>query len=232
MAFDHSPAYYKLTHKPTGRFYIGSTKNLEMRIRNHRTKLLNGTHYSPKFQEVFTDWDEIEVEFVYTQTEEDALELEQRGINMNFLSDLCCNSRKVALKPPSKSEEAKRRISEAMSTRVVSEETREKQSKRRKGVPVKWTEEGLASFRAKMVGREVSEETRQKLADINKGRKFTPEHVQKMIDKAASRSKRPIIDGQEYRSIKYASEVLGISRRVIQRRIRNKNFPTWGFAGE
>ena len=44
---------YKITHKPSGRIYIGSAKNILSRISSHKRSLRMGSHYNIYLQRVF-----------------------------------------------------------------------------------------------------------------------------------------------------------------------------------
>lgn len=48
------PGVYTITHLPTGRRYVGSTKNLSKRWSAHRRKLRDGTHGNPLLQTAWT----------------------------------------------------------------------------------------------------------------------------------------------------------------------------------
>ncbi len=78
----------------------------------------------------------------------------------------------------SHTEDAKKRISDSLRKRVVSEETRKKLSEARKNVTV--SEETKKKISEAKKGRNLTEETRKKMSESRKGRKFSEEHRQKI----------------------------------------------------
>lgn len=68
------------------------------------------------------------------------------------------------------SDETKKLISDSLKRRIVSAETRAKQSSARKGISRIFSEQALANISAAHKGKVVSEETRQKMSAAKKGR--------------------------------------------------------------
>lgn len=83
--------YYKLTHLPTGLFYVGSSQNLSKRISNHRSDLIRGINSNKRFQQVYTTWDDILVEQYQTNDLSEARKGEQRFLDRYVGDSLCCN---------------------------------------------------------------------------------------------------------------------------------------------
>lgn len=67
------------------------------------------------------------------------------------------------------SEEARQKITKALTGRPVSEETRKKISLAQKGKPSSMSPEGLESFRRHVAERIISDETRQKISEASRG---------------------------------------------------------------
>lgn len=58
---------YKLTHKPTGKIYIGQTRNPEFRLSMHKFSLEQGTHFNKALQADFdTKGGDLEIEILET----------------------------------------------------------------------------------------------------------------------------------------------------------------------
>lgn len=83
---------YKLTHVPTGVYYIGSTAYLNGRVGSHFWNLKNKRHVNERLQEVydsdptgFVVWKE------HTVDRDQALEIEQRLLDESIGDPLCCN---------------------------------------------------------------------------------------------------------------------------------------------
>jgi predicted GIY-YIG superfamily endonuclease len=86
-----TPAAYTLTHIPTGKFYIGSSKDVHARISRHKYNLNQGIHVTSELQNTYTGWDDMEVAVFETNTVEEALQMEQHGLDCHLGSSLCCN---------------------------------------------------------------------------------------------------------------------------------------------
>lgn len=85
------PGAYRLLHKPTGRFYVGSSNSVMRRINEHRYCLLRGDHQNPKLNEVFTTWADFEITIWVAATVEEAMSVEQSLLDTHAGTELCCN---------------------------------------------------------------------------------------------------------------------------------------------
>ncbi len=73
-------AVYRLTHKPSGRFYIGSTSNFTRRRQHHEYFLLKGSHNYQELQELFNqdpNVDHLQWDVILAAGREFAYSLEQ-----------------------------------------------------------------------------------------------------------------------------------------------------------
>jgi len=86
------PAYYILTHKPTGMYYIGSTSNLIKRLSRHKSALNSRSHECAKLQEIYTCWEDIEIVSHEVGSIEEARRMEQDLLNTHFRKSKCCNT--------------------------------------------------------------------------------------------------------------------------------------------
>ena len=84
-------------------------------------------------------------------------------------------------KLPERSEEHRRKLSEAAKGRKLSEETRRKMSEAKRKLPER-SEEHRRNISEALKGRKLSEETRRKMSEAKKGRKFTEEHRRKISE--------------------------------------------------
>ena len=128
-------------------------------------------------------------------------------------------------------------ISKARKGKKLSEETKQKMSRVRKGVPHPMSEKGLESLRKALRSREVSEETRKKISENAKERFRTGKQVSYTKGKHLSEETRQKIsaaqklnsakalkvqgpDGIIYNSINQCGEHNGVSGETIRRWIR------------
>jgi group I intron endonuclease len=201
------PGCYILNHLETGKFYIGSSNNLLKRHQNHNSYLRNEKHHVAALQELFNEDDGIHMEFVATNTREEAYTLEQQELDRFINHPDCLNAANSATnvwKP---------------GTKVTSPETIGKLRE------------------AALRRPSASVETRQKLSKANAGIPKTEEHKQKIAENARSRGARPegavvnrkvvTVDGITYPSISQAAQELPVSRCTLLTRLRSDDYPTW-----
>lgn len=172
---------YKITNRLNNKCYIGSAKNINIRIQQHKTMLLNNKHHCKHLQKAYNlDGQEV-FEFItllYCSIK-DLLFYEQRFLNVYWdNSKNCYNMCKIAgstlgrrLSDETKlklsishkgkvlSEKTKARISIASSLRKHSEETKKKMSE---------------------IKKNQSEETKKKIGLAHKGKKASPETIEKL----------------------------------------------------
>jgi group I intron endonuclease len=63
MAVDQISGVYRILCVPTGKVYIGSSKNIYSRFKGHRRELRRGTHHSSKLQRAWNKYGEISFDF-------------------------------------------------------------------------------------------------------------------------------------------------------------------------
>ena len=84
QSFRNKPGAYRLTHIPTGKVYVGSTKDLSGRESEHRYKLKKGRHTCPPLQELFNkdpNPKNYRFECALTEDREKAFRLEKEWID-------------------------------------------------------------------------------------------------------------------------------------------------------
>lgn len=129
---------YKLTHKKSGKIYIGSTSNLYERVHAHATDLLSGSHKNRNLQDCFNDSKDFSLEFteMNESTRDLRIEVEQSEIDnlvpTGKLLNIALDARAPwsGQKRPSSVSEA---VSKANRERIHSPESRQKMSQSRKG---------------------------------------------------------------------------------------------------
>lgn len=225
--------YYTITHRPTGRFYIGSSGNLTRRIWRHRTELASGMHTNRKLQEIYTCWDDFEVMTSEVNTLEEARQLEQQLLDRYVGTALCCNSSMSATNPfdvferiwPSREicianlEKA----NEARRGKPLTDEHKARLSASHKG-KVLSTEHRAALSKAK-TGSTISSSHREALRQANVGKTITDEH-KRIISELKSR--KVSIDGVIYPSLKVASAAVGFSDVTVRKRLNDHvNYKDW-----
>jgi group I intron endonuclease len=153
---------YKIQSKiKPERIYIGSAMGIFKRWRNHLSLLKRNKHCSPKLQNHFNKYGEVDLVFsiLLNCEKEDLIKIEQYFIDSyNPWFNICkIAGNQLGIK---RSEEFKIHLKLINLGKIVSKETRDKMSESQLKVAGK--------RRLKMIGRKVSEETRSKLRDAAK----------------------------------------------------------------
>lgn len=224
--------YYILTHIPSGMFYVGSTVNLDKRLRRHRSELLKGFHANKKLQEVYTDWLDIKIETYPTKSFDEAREKEQELLDRYIGTRFCCNVSANSLNPmdglrPFIPRETRvKNLEKALDVirgRPLSDSHKENLSKSKRGRAL--TEEHKAALSRSKTGKTLSEAHRLAISVGNKGNQISEEHRKLISD---IKSKKISIDGTVYKSLRSAVSEIGLSDVTIRKRLKDDvNFPTW-----
>jgi len=160
---------YKILCKPSGKVYVGSSKDVDCRWRAHRSQLARGVHHNLHLQRA---WGKHGPEaFIFAIVEsvkpDPDLLIEREGVCIRKICPEFNIQKDPRLSPTvgGLSEEHKRKISEALKGRNlgrdVSQETRRKIGEANKGRP---------SFRK---GQRLSEEHKRKIGEANSGKRRT-----------------------------------------------------------
>lgn len=169
---------YKITNKIDGKFYVGSSNNLEKRKREHFWSLRRNEHVNDYLQNAFNKYGEENFVFEvleYVDNESDLLKVEQYYLDLlkpydrSIGYNLCEDARGGGLageKNPNyqkpMTEEQKRKISESLKGHRHSFLTRMKISKSRKGK--------YGGKNHPMYGKPVPLERRKKQSEVMRGR--------------------------------------------------------------
>ena len=156
---------YKIT-SPSGKFYIGSSKNIKKRWRSHRSELSRGKHANKALQRAFNKYGNLDFEVIIICRFEDLLLYEQIAID-GLLPDY--NVLRVAgrLDGYRHSDETRRRLSESHKGRKLPPEQRAKIGKASREF-FAMNPEVVERIRLVHVGKVVSKETRHKMAEARR----------------------------------------------------------------
>lgn len=192
---------------PNGRVYIGSSKNLIKRQKQHFYKLRNNKHHCQALQNAWNKYGEL-IKFVVIQycQEIELIENEQNWINISdkIWGKRLFNGSMIAGRIEMNEETRKKMSEKARSKPPVSDETRRKLSEAGKGR--KLSENHLNKLKSKKLTDEhkliisnthknkvISKETREKLSNSIKGRQFQTIESKLKISEAL-RNRPPISD--------------------------------------
>ena len=170
-----SSGIYCITHTRSGKRYIGSSINIEQRIRQHISQLKRNTHHSITLQRAWNKYGSSEFKFItlFLCDAEHTLWYEQRCLdelqpeyNSAIFVDGGMRGRKHTT-------EARQKISDALTGKCLSDEHRLKLSEIRISHPV--AEETRKKISKKLIGhKHQNEETRMKMSERAKNKKVAP----------------------------------------------------------
>jgi group I intron endonuclease len=188
---------YIATNITNGKFYIGSTKDLEGRKKSH---LSSGENYP--FQNALRKNPELFV-WEHWEDESDKRELEQALLDMWFGKEQCYNLSKNAYcptPPPFRSEEHRRKIGLLHKGKKVSQETRDKISQSKKGKKLSDAhKEKLSEIQKEVQNRP---ELKKQKAEKTRGRKHTEEAKRKISVKSKEYHNRPEVKAKKSAALK------------------------------
>ena len=209
---------YKITNNVNGKFYIGSSNNIEKRWISHRYQLRHNKHSAVHLNRAWNKYgeDSFIFEILEETSQSDLLEAEQKYLDKYepWNPDSGYNSCKVAGRPTGRrhSEKTKKLIGKAHKGKTITEESRERMRKSALKKP-KITEETRRRMSEAHKGREAwnkgvaqTQETKDKISKALKGRtspskgyRWTEEQKNKLkeIRKSGSASPRARFSKQE-----------------------------------
>lgn len=177
---------YQIHCISNGKVYIGSSKDIYTRWKQHKSDLNRNRHPNPYMQKSYNKYGKIY--FVYSIleecTEDKLLEREQYYLDYVFEANNTFNLALIAGSPTKgrkkpHTEETKKKISETKKGKNLSDEHKKALSDSHKGH--KATESTKERMRISRANRKpITEETRQRMKDAAKGRKLTQETKNKM----------------------------------------------------
>lgn len=193
---------YLISNNVNGKCYVGSSIHLTQRRKEHFSRLMHNKHENAHLQNAYNKYGREAFEFEI---------LETLSIDDNIKENLLRREQFWIdnLKP----EYNILLVAGSNLGYHHTEETKLKISKSTTGV--KKSKEHAQHIREGQKGRILTEEHKQKLSKAAKNRKSPSNHA--IIS----------IDGVIYNSLKEASEIIGISYRTIQNRLKNPKFPDY-----
>jgi group I intron endonuclease len=207
------PAAYVLTHRPTGKFYVGSTANAKTRMSVHLASLNRGAHQNKNLQDTFTSLEDFDVQVTPAESVEAARDLEQQLLDTRLSDPLCCNVAPGARAPwkGGVPDEIRQRMSTAMTGHAVSDSTRE-------------------AVRKANTGLKRSDEVKLKMSLANKGQTRSDEAKANMkTARDAHFDSLPLtvfINGVGYKTMQDAATKLGVNYQTLVTRVKSDS-PKW-----
>lgn len=157
---------YTLTDLRTGKFYVGSSGDIEKRFKRHFDDLQSQRHHCPGLQKLWNDYGRLRQSTYPTETREQAYELEQDMLDRFKGSVLLLN---VGLSVRG-GDNLTRNPRRSEIVAAIKESVREKLSSL---TPLERKQLfGLPGARNGMFGRTHTEEVRAKLAEVHRGNKY------------------------------------------------------------
>jgi len=177
-----SSGIYQIINLQNGKFYIGSTRKLRTRLREHFSDLRTGRHHSAPLQRAWNKYGEAAFSVKVLEHVEDLSQLivrEQAAFDSLSPEYNACKTAGSSLGRPCP-DSVKSTLSRLLKGRVFSEETRRRISE---GVRAHLApSEKRQAISQRQTGRRMSEETRQKMSEAAQGRsgaKWTEERREK-----------------------------------------------------
>lgn len=205
---------YLIVNLINGKFYVGSTQNLELRQRQHFNLLRKNKHPNCHLQRSFNKHGEKAFTFrIFLKCQKEKLiPLEQRVID------------------GSNPEYNIHRLAGRTAGRKASPETIEKLRKARLGF--RHSEETKKLISSISKGRRHTDESKRKLSEQHKGKKLSQEHIEKMAYSKSFPLLQYTKDGeliQEWLGIREVNEKLGYNSRCIWKACRGLRKTYLGF---
>lgn len=193
---------YVITHKVTGKFYIGQTIHLKKRLQQHACLLRAGTHSAKELQSCHDSSDEFYLNCIPCVNQDEAKELEETMIRLVGMSKLCTNTL-LSGRPMSDVTKAKIAIKSSLGNL---------------GKPK--PESMRIAIAAYRTGRKQPQHVKDAVSRANKGRTHIRDATYRAtISKALSQ--RVEIDKVVYDSGTLAAKALGLVLSTVMKRCRS-----------
>jgi group I intron endonuclease len=202
---------YRIQNLIDGKMYIGSSKDMEFRRKEHFRYLAGGYHANQKLQSAFNKYGRSCFSFHFLEEYEGdtpgLLELEQSYLDkLDFRSNY--NIALIAGAPMAglrHTDDAKYRMS----------------------VNTSGEKNPMFGVPSPMAGKNHTEEVKQKISDHHTG------SGNPMFGKSGAlspTSKKVIVDGIQYDSLTLAGQSLGVTRKVVEYRIKSEKYQGYRYA--
>lgn len=192
---EKKPGAYMLHNLQTGYGYVGSTHDLDFRVKTHQQLLKNGKHPNKRLQAQFDVNPNFDAVVLPLEDREVAFDLEQALLDEHalnpFLLNVSRDARYCRVPGLKHSDETKAKISAASKGNqyrlghVPSEETKKKLREANAGKPI--PDERRERIRQSHIGKTHSEETKQKIRELKTGIKRDPAAVEATAAKLRGR---------------------------------------------
>lgn len=215
-------AVYKLVHRNTGKFYIGSSGNFFVRRRKHVERLRRNEHHTKELQDLYNEaphfvfeLDSIGINHTDPNIREKAFDREQALLDAHWGDPLLLNKSRNARYPDIERSEA----SELLRLEKI------KQAHQRPEVRACVTKVNRTIRQSEKARKQQSEIS--KALWKNEGHRARmecvwkdPEYLKRQVENQPT-SKSVIAAGQQFTSISQASQKLGVSRNTIKQKIKD-----------
>lgn len=181
---------YRIVNRANGKCYVGSSKNLTRRKKDHMRLLESGTHHSTKLKNALRKYGLLAFEFEVLE-HCDIGSLLIREAHWMGVYDAVDNGYNVRRDPSTNSgvrpsAEARRKMSESRKGKVVPEHVRRKMSEASRGRDM--SKQVLISVENRK-GKPLPQETRNKIAEALAGKPKTEEHAAKVAQANRGKAK-------------------------------------------
>jgi hypothetical protein len=217
---------YKLTHRDSGKFYIGSTGDFYVRRKNHIVELRNGKHPIPEMQELYDESPHFTFELVSVGIDhtdplvrERAFDQEQALLDMHWGNPLLLNRSRDS-RCTKLSEESEAMRIENIRQAHQKTEVREKVTKVNRAIRQSEKAREQQSAISKTLWQ--NDNHRARMESVWKD----PDYLRRQVENQPT-SKTVVVAGQLFGSISQASKKLGIARGVIRKRISDSSYPDY-----
>lgn len=195
---------YRIRNNTNGKCYIGSSVDLEMRKAEHFRYLRGGYHANRKLQAAYNKYGEDAFVFDVIEAcdKRSLLTREQYYLDqLNFDSNY--NIARVAGSP-------------MMDRKHTAE------SKASMSINTSGSKNPMYGVPSPMTGKTHSDEVKQRISDHHSG---TGNPMYGKSGALSPTSKKVIVDGVQYDSVTLAGQALGVSRKVVEYRIKSEKYP-------
>lgn len=193
---------YLIKNITNGKCYVGSSIHLELRQKEHFSKLASNRHPNTHLQNAYNKYGKESFEFEIIETLDIGDDIKEMLLQREqFWIDNLKPDYNILL------------VAGSSLGYKHTEETKQKISNTTKGV--KKSEEHAKHIKESQQGKKLSEQHKKKLSEAAKNRKGQSNYC--IIS----------VDGVIYTSMKQACEELGIKLGCMQSRLKSKNFPNY-----
>lgn len=173
---------YKIINTVDGKYYVGSSKNIQKRWDEHRRELRLNKHPNDFLQNAWNKHGESNFDFKIIELvkNEELLLVEQKYLDIVKVESEMSYNLNYDARGGELSEYSKQKISKANMGRKITEEIRLKLSESHKGI--KLTDDAKLKLRVFNKGKKLSDDHKQKIGLANKGKKYSSEIKKKLSE--------------------------------------------------